>query len=194
MKRAPALVVALTLGLAGCSAVAGETEGATATGSVSAESFLRSQGLAGMDAVEIVDYLDRVPVSARPTELLASVRHDELVLSAEGEEVTLDLPEDVTYVSIAPYVNVTHDCHHHSLTACRGELGGQPMQVAFIDGETGEKLIEEEVTTFNNGFIGFWVPSHTTGTVEVSHEGRTGATEFSTEPDGATCVTDLHLS
>ena len=33
-----------------------------------------------------------------------------------------------------------------------------------------------------------------TGTIEVTHQGRTGTTEFSTGEDGATCVTDLRLT
>lgn len=186
MKRTPAALagLVLALGLAGCAAADDDT----------AESFLKSQGLAGMDAVEIVEYLDRIPVSARSAELIASVRHDELVLAADGQEVVLDLPEDQTYVSVAPYVDETHDCFHHSLTTCRGELAGQPVQVTFTDAATGETLIEEETTTFSNGFAGFWVPSHTTGTIEVTHQGRTGTTEFSTGEDGATCVTDLRLT
>lgn len=183
-------MIALALGLAGCSAA---DEQSPASGSVSSQSFLKSQGLSGMNAVEIVDYLDRVPVAARSTDLMASVRHDELLLTADGQEIALELPEDVTYVSIAPYVDETHDCFYHSLTTCRGELGAEAVQVTFVDGVTGERLIEEEVTTFSNGFFGFWVPSHATGTIEVSYQGRTGTTEFSTEEDGATCVTDLPL-
>lgn len=193
MKRILTATVglALALGVAGCATAGGESE---PPGQVSPQSFLTSQGLGGMEAVEIVDYLDRVPVPARSTGLMASVRHDELVLAADGQEIALDLPEDRTYVSVAPYVDQTHDCFHHSLTTCRGEMGGETLGVTFIDGDTGEKLIEEEVTAFDNGFVGFWVPSHTTGTIEVSHQGRTGTTEFSTEEDGATCVTDLQLN
>ena len=33
-----------------------------------------------------------------------------------------------------------------------------------------------------------------TGLIEVSYQGRTGTTEFSTTDDGATCVTDLRLT
>ncbi|MDN6306820.1 MAG: hypothetical protein L0J74_13670, partial [Corynebacterium sp.] len=43
-------------------------------------------------------------------------------------------------------------------------------------------------------FIGFWLPDDATGLIEVSYQGRTGTTEFSTTDDGATCVTDLRLT
>ena len=80
------------------------------------------------------------------------------------------------------------------LVAAFMTMNRHAVQVTFTDAATGETLIEEETTTFSNGFAGFWVPSHTTGTIEVTHQGRTGTTEFSTGEDGATCVTDLRLT
>jgi len=38
------------------------------------------------------------------------------------------------------------------------------------------------------------VPSDITGTIEISHDGRTGASDFTTTDDGATCITDLQLT
>src|SRR5699024_9005954 len=125
---------------------------------------------------------------------IASVGIDELVLTDQNQEITLDLPANLTYVSVAPYVTQTHDCFYHSLTTCRGELDSEPVEVTFTDETTGETLVDEQTTTFDNGFIGFWVPRDTTGTIEATHEGRTGTTEFSTADDGATCVTDLRLT
>lgn len=54
--------------------------------------------------------------------------------------------------------------------------------------------MDEATTTFDNGFIGFWLPDDATSLIEVSYQGRTGTAEFSTADDGATCVTDLHLT
>ena len=84
----------------------------------------------------------------------------------------------------------SHDCFYHSLKTCLGELDNEDIQVTI----TGEALVDEATTTFDNGFIGFWLPDDATGLIEVSYQGRTGTTEFSTTDDGATCVTDLRLT
>ena len=117
MKRAAIAAAALALALTGCSAADPEP---TADGTVSQDTFLTTHGLAAMDAVEIIDHLDRQKVTERPTDLIASVRADELLLSSDDQEVVVDLPDNQTYVSIAPYLTSTHDCFYHSLTTCRG--------------------------------------------------------------------------
>lgn len=191
MKRAAIAAAALTLALTGCSAADPEP---TADGTVSQDTFLTTHGLAAMDAVEIIDHLDRQKVTERPTDLISSVRADELLLSSDDQEVVVDLPDNQTYVSIAPYLTSTHDCFYHSLTTCLGELDNEDIQVTITDEATGEVLVDEATTTFDNGFIGFWLPDDVTGLIEVSYQGRTGTTEFSTTDDGATCVTDLRLT
>lgn len=189
MKRAA--IAAAALALTGCSAADPEP---TADGTVSQDTFLTTHGLAAIDAVEIIDHLDRQKVTERPTDLIASVRADELLLSSDDQEVVVDLPDNQTYVSIAPYLTSTHDCFYHSLTTCLGELDNEDIQVTITDEATGEVLVDEATTTFDNGFIGFWLPDDVTGLIEVSYQGRTGTTEFSTTDDGATCVTDLRLT
>lgn len=191
MKRAAIAAAALVLALTGCSAADPEP---TADGTVSQDTFLTTHGLAAMDAVEIIDHLDRQKVTERPTDLIASVRADELLLSSDDQEVVVDLPDNQTYVSVAPYITSTHDCFYHSLTTCLGELDNEDIQVTITDEATGEVLIDEQTTTFDNGFVGFWLPDDATGTIEITHQGRTGVTEFSTTEDGATCVTDLRLT
>ncbi|MDN8594753.1 MULTISPECIES: CueP family metal-binding protein [unclassified Corynebacterium] len=189
MKRAA--IAASALALTGCSAADPEP---TADGTESQDTFLTTHGLAAMDAVEIIDHLDRQKVTERPTDLIASVRANELLLSSEDQEVVVDLPDNQTYVSIAPYLTSTHDCFYHSLTTCLGELDNEDIHVTITDEATGEVLVDEATTTFDNGFIGFWLPDDATGLIEVSYQGRTGTTEFSTTDDGATCVTNLHLT
>lgn len=190
MKRAAIAAAALALALTGCSAADPEP---TADGTVSQDTFLTTHGLAAMDAVEIIDHLDRQKVTERPTDLIASVRADELLLSSDDQEVVVDLPDNQTYVSIAPYLTSTHDCFYHSLTTCLGELSGKDVDVVITDSKTGEAVVDESTATFDNGFVGFWVPSGITGTIEVTAEGKTGTTDFSTRSDGPTCVTDLKL-
>lgn len=161
---------------------------------MSTEEFLSEHGLGGMDAVEAIDHLDQQAVDDRPSDLMASVYPDELVLAGEAQEVTLDLPEEKSYVSIAPYVSTTHDCFYHSLTTCRGELANEKLDVQITDSATGDRVIDDQVATFDNGFAGFWVPSDFEGTIDITHEGKSGSVDFSTAEDAATCITDLRLS
>jgi hypothetical protein len=191
VKRTAIATAALALTLAGCSAT---DSGPTATPQANQEQFLTTHGLAERDAREIIDHLDRQKIAERPTDLIASVRPDELVLSDDEQEVVLELPEGLSYVSIAPYATQTHDCFYHSLTTCLGELHNEDIQVTITDEASGEVLVEGETTTFDNGFIGVWLPDDATGTIEVTHQGRTGTTDFSTTADGATCLTDLRLT
>lgn len=190
---------AFVLVLSGCSDAAGpgpvEDRPAQAGPSAVAgdeAAFLAAHDLAGKSGEAIVDHLDRVPVAERPTDLMASVRGDHLVLADEEQEVTLDLPEDQYYLSIAPYVDQTHECYYHSLTTCLGELGDEGVGVRITD-DAGEVIVDEQTTTFDNGFVGFWVPQGVEGTVEVTYGSLTGQTDFSATEESATCLTTLRL-
>jgi len=192
-KRAQLAVGALmsvALLLNGCAA---DTEQAANTAETSVQTFIEAHDLAGMDAVEMIDHLDRVPMEERPTDLLASVMPEQLVLASATEEVALELPEDSFYLSIAPFVNQTHECHYHSLTTCVGELSNQEVDLTVTDA-SGEVLINEQRTTFDNGFVGVWVPADSNGTIEITYDGLTGTTNFSTGSESATCITDLQLT
>ena len=192
-KRAQLAVGALmsvALLLNGCAA---DTEQAANTAETSVQTLIEAHDLAGMDAAEMIDHLDRVPMEERPTDLLASVMPEQLVLASATEEVALELPEDSFYLSIAPFVNQTHECHYHSLTTCVGELSNQEVNLAVTDA-SGEVLIDEQRTTFDNGFVGVWVPADSNGTIEITYDGLTGTTNFSTGSESATCITDLQLT
>lgn len=184
MRLLPIVFTASAVVLAGCSAQPTTT---------SDGGLLETHNLAGKSAVEIIEYLDELPIDQRPGDLMASVRLDELLLTNPDEEVSLDLPEDSTYISIAPYVDQTHDCFYHSLTTCQGELGDELVDIEITDDDTGEVLVDEQATTFDNGFIGYWVPRDTTGTVEVTYGDQTGSADFTTTEEGATCITTLQL-
>ena len=51
--------------------------------------LIEAHGLTGMDAVEMIDHLDRVPFEERPTDLIASVTPEQLILASETEETAL---------------------------------------------------------------------------------------------------------
>ena len=192
-KRAHLTVGALLAGallLTGCATDNTQSSAPTET---SVQGLMDTYGLADMDAVEIIDALDRVPLDERPTDLIASVMPDQLVLSSATEETALELPDDAFYLSIAPFVSQTHECHFHSLTTCVGELSNEEVEVKIVD-EAGEVLVEEQRTSFDNGFVGVWVPAGSAGTIEISYDGMTGTSNFSTGDESATCITDLQLS
>lgn len=192
MKRLAIAATALTLALAGCG---GAATTPMASGPAVSDDLLEDFGLAGMDAVEAIDHLDQLAVDDRPTELMASIYPEELVLTDNTRETTLAMPEESSYLSIAPYVDETHDCFYHSLTTCLGELSNEPISVRIIDNTTGEEVLNEETTTYDNGFTGAWVPKDIAdGTIEVTYNGRTGTTDFTTTGEGATCITDLQIA
>ena len=105
------------------------------------------------------------------------------------------MPADEFYVSFAPYVSRTHDCHFHSLTTCVGELQNAEVSVKITDDATGEVLVDDSLTTFDNGFVGLWLPRGIDATVTVEHDGKTASSPITTQgDDAATCVTTLHLA
>ncbi|MDT0213913.1 CueP family metal-binding protein [Rothia sp. ARF10] len=162
--------------------------------SAGGQALLTKHSFSGRSAVEIIDQLDRMPVSSRPTDLTASVRADELVVSGEGAEVSLPMPKDRFYLSVAPYVDTTHDCFNHSLTTCQGEMGGEDVQVRLVEEGTGSVLVGETKTVFDNGFIGLWLPKDISGTLRITHDGRTGEQPISTHDGDPTCLTTLRLT
>ncbi|SDD06740.1 hypothetical protein SAMN05216410_2748 [Sanguibacter gelidistatuariae] len=189
-----ALAVAVSVPLAGCAT----TDGASlspdsSTTAQDAPALLADFDLTGMDAREAIEHLDPLGGSERPSALMASIRADELLLSADGRETTLDMPTDGFYVSIAPYVDQTHDCFFHSLTTCQGELAGADLQITVTDDATGQTLIDEQKTTYDNGFVGLWLPRDMTGTLTVTHDGKSVESPISTNADSATCLTTLKL-
>lgn len=191
------ITLAAMLALSACSAVVepptgiGETDDAQ---SISAAT-LSDYGLAGLDAREVIDLLDAMPVAARPDDLMVSIRPHELILTdATQHETTLPMPDDQFYVSFAPYVDQTHDCYFHSLTTCTGEIQNADMHMLVTDSDSGAVLIDETRTTFDNGFVGLWLPRDIDVTVEIEYDGRSATADLSTRSDeDATCITTMQL-
>lgn len=182
------LVAALVLG-----ACTGEPEPSTIPSAAHEQDLLSAHGLAGLDARSVIERLDATPVADRSTELMASIRPDSLIVSdASGTETSLAMPAEEFYVSVAPYVDQTHECFFHSLTTCRGELANEHIDVHVVD-DAGTVLVDETMTTFDNGFVGLWLPRDITGTITLELDGRTVTGTISTGSDDPTCVTTLQL-
>ncbi|MEU4422976.1 CueP family metal-binding protein [Actinoplanes sp. NPDC024001] len=167
---------------------------AATSASRQADGLLATHGLAGKNTVELIDHLDRLSIAERPTALTASVRSHELVISSGTHEYQLDIPDGQFYLSVAPYANQTHQCFHHSLTTCKGELAGQDVQVKIVDETNSKVLVDEARTTFDNGFVGFWLPQGITATLRITYDGKTGQTKIATGEQAPTCLTELRLT
>lgn len=151
------------------------------------------------DPRDIIDALDAMLVDERPATLFASVNGATLELShADGvneeETLSLPMPEDEFYVSVAPYIEHTHDCYFHSLTTCLGELGNTGVHVTVTNTETGATLIDEQRTTFDNGFVGLWVPRDAVLEIRIEGESGSGSVDVSTSEEDPTCITTLQLT
>ncbi|WP_208544115.1 CueP family metal-binding protein [Nocardioides seonyuensis] len=181
--------------LSGCgSADDGAPTSEPSTSSASGDTLLERHDLAGLSGAEVVDTLDRLPLDDRPADLMASVKPDQLILTSGDEELALPTPDGEFYLSVAPYVDQTHDCFHHSLTTCKGELGGEEVKVTITDDTNGEVLVDDTVTTFENGFAGFWLPRDIEGTLTVEYDDKQATTEFATGAEDPTCLTTVRLA
>lgn len=177
--------------IAGCS-----TGGAERTVATGDEDLLEAHGFADADARAIIEQLEALPVAERPQDLIASVNPVSLQLQDEaGRETELPLPEDQFYLSVAPFVETTHECAFHSLTTCRGELSNRDVTVSVIDSASGETLEEGIRTTHDNGFFGLWLPRGITAELTCTVDDVTGTASIDTQAEDAlTCLTSLQLT
>lgn len=190
-----AAVVACGLLLAGCASGPEAQPSSSSSASSAAAAVLADHDLAGLEAPEVIERLDTMALADRPGDLMASVQPDAVVVTDDqGREVRLPMPEDQVYVSVAPYVDQTHECHFHSLTTCVGELGDESVDVMLTTAD-GEVLVDETRRTYDNGFVGLWVPRDLDATLTITHDGRAGTAPITTrDPDDPTCVTTLQLT
>lgn len=192
MKRIAVAAVALAgVLLAGCSSTSTTMSAPPAGTTQAALQLLERNGLAGMNATEIVETLD-ASVEDRANGPVGSVRPGELILKDAQGEASLPLPPDKFYLSIAPYLTRTHDCFNHNLASCQGELANQLVHVKIVDSE-GTTLVHDDLTTYANGFAGIWLPRDIEATLTVSMDGKTVAAPIGTGDDDPTCLTTLQL-
>lgn len=182
-----AVVVGMLLLLTGCAAPP------------TVDQVLQKYGMGGMNAVEIIEHLEAMPLADRPEELLVSVKADELLIQEQPDGVvhTLPMPKDQFYVSIAPYTQQTHECFHHSLTTCLGELPNTEFFVDIKDRTTQQAYVKAQHSTHPNGFMGFWLPRDRDLELSLFTHADDGwevkKVPLSTKADAPTCVTEVRL-
>lgn len=188
--------MALALGaimLSGCASVEAPS---TSTPVSTADEILAEHNLDGLDADQLVNALDAMPLADRPDGLTTSITADALILTDQHEHTAeVALPSDVIYVSVAPYQSRSHDCYYHSPTSCVGELRNTDVDVLVTDSETGETIFDENMQTFDNGFVGLWLPRDIEATITITHGGQAVTSTISTAGDDAqTCITTMRLT
>ena len=203
-KTLTAIAAAAALLVSGCGSDSGGSVGATdgtqtaagqATSSPDTDGdtgFLSALGLEGAGVAEVVEGLETTSAD-REAGIVGSVRYDHIVFNTPVGEHTMEIPEDQFYVSIAPFVDQTHECYYHNLATCQGELVEEDLDVTITTTD-GEVLVDETVTTYQNGFAGFWLPRDIEGTIVISHDGKSVTAPLATGPEDPTCVTTLQLT
>ena len=158
----------------------------------SSDTIAAAHGLGGLDARSIIEQLEATPIAERPATLMAFVRPGELLLSDSTGQASLPLPDEF-YLSVAPYAMKTHECYFHSLTTCLGELRSAAVHVKVVDA-AGTVLIDENLHTNDNGFVGMWLPRGVEGTLTIDTDGRSATTPIATGEDDPTCLTTMKLT
>ncbi|HPE11214.1 MAG: CueP family metal-binding protein [Candidatus Nanopelagicales bacterium] len=190
------VVTALALGaiiLSGCASIEDPT---TSTQGSPGDGLLAEHSLDGLQPGELVNALDAMPLADRPNGLATSITADFLTLTDQHNHTAqVALPSDAIYVSVAPYQSETHDCYVHSPTGCVGELRNADIDVVVTDSETGETILSESTRTFDNGFVGLWLPRDIDSTITITHGGQVVTSSLSTIGDDAqTCITTMRLT
>lgn len=126
-------------------------------------------------------------------DITASITSHELIVMDSEKETSFDLPSEEFFVSIAPFVEVTHECAIHSLTGCQGELVEKDFDVHIQD-EKGNVVLDETITSLENGFIDLWLPRDQTFQVKIEYDGKTVESEISTFEGDNTCITTMQLT
>ncbi|GAA2245898.1 hypothetical protein GCM10010401_19190 [Rarobacter faecitabidus] len=153
------------------------------------------EAIAALDAADIIEWLDPLPVSERPADLSVSIRPSQIVVSDSAGEATVPMPADEFYVSLAPYVNQNHDCYFHNLATCKGELANEAVRVVVTDQATGATVLDEQRTTYDNGFVGIWLPRGGKYDLVITAAAGSATAELSTaDDDDLTCLTTLKLT
>lgn len=192
-SKLAASIFALALVLTGCTTAGAPVDDGASESTGGLET---RYGLEGLDARAVIEKLDTTDVNDRPEGLQASIRPSELILVDDsGEERLLPTPEDEVYIAIAPYVTQTHDCTFHAPNSCLGEMREVAVSVTITDAASGRVYVEESAVTYDNGFIGYWLPRGIDATVTMTVAGKSGNVDITTHGAAApTCITTLKVA
>ncbi|MCF7925355.1 MAG: CueP family metal-binding protein [Candidatus Izimaplasma sp.] len=152
---------------------------------------LADLGLDNLSSKAILDGL--ADGSITPDGYAVSVYDDELVVIADDERFYLDMPEDQFYLSVAPFIDQTHECLYHSATGCRGEMKDETFHISLIS-DSGTVIMDETITSQSNGFIDLWLPRDIEGTLTITYNDLSTSKTITTYTDDKTCETTMQLT
>ncbi len=163
----------------------------TAAEVAAAEALLARHSLAGKTVEEVIGAL-AASAEKRPLALKAVVKPWVLELSDGTAQGSLPMPADRFYLAVAPFRNGNAACSFHDLSADQGELRGFAFHVVVADANN-TPLVDADVTTGPNGFVGLWLPRDRQGLITGTVEGAAGQVGYSTRGTSPTCRSQLHL-
>jgi hypothetical protein len=152
----------------------------------SQDAVLQRWNLQDLDITELVLVMDQTTYDL--TQINAGITGKELIITDEVGEFRFAVPNDLFYLSFAPYINETHPCANHNLVTCRGELPNQTFDVTITTLD-GTVIVNESLTSFDNGFIGIWLEKDIEATIEVQLNGLVASSYISTFEASDTCLT-----
>ena len=153
--------------------------------------FLEQYNLDNLSTKQIVTELDLK--TDESDGFYAAITGGNLIVGDFDNEFKYNTPDDQFYLSFAPYINATHPCGNHNLVTCRGELQNINMHVVIKDSD-GNTIIDGDYTSFDNGFIGLWLPKDIEGSITVTYQGLSASSPITTTSSSNTCLTTLKLS
>lgn len=158
--------------------------------STSSERVLRQYGFDQLSVEELAYTLDKETFTQ--SNLIASITATSIAFGEVGKSVNIDIPEGKFYLSLAPYIEHTHPCANHNFVTCRGEMPNTTFHVKIVTLDD-EVLIDEELTTYDNGFVGVWLPANITANIYVHYQNKSANTTITTLKTSDTCLTTLQL-
>lgn len=123
---------------------------------------------------------------------VATITPTELIVVEDKKELKYNLPKNEFFVSIAPYITKTHPCTIHNLTGCQGELTNIVFDVVILNSD-GEEIINEKISSKENGFIDLWLPRNEEFEIQLSYAGKSAKSIIKTRNNSNTCVTSIQL-
>ncbi|MFK5883520.1 MAG: CueP family metal-binding protein [Candidatus Izemoplasma sp.] len=159
--------------------------------SIKKEDILVELGLGGLTAKEILNGIASNEITI--SNYTISVTDDVLLINYDNKNISLEMPKDEFYISVAPYIDMTHECFFHSPTECRAELSNESFYITLIDLE-GNIVLDSYYESLNNGFIDFWLPRDIEGVLSITYGDLTSVKMISTFSGDATCETTFKLT
>ena len=147
--------------------------------------------LDGVDAVQAIEIANQWRWSKK--EIRSRVTPREVVFKfSNRKEKRIPLPEEKTYVAIAPYIKKTHTWIDHNISSCTGELVNKEFKVKAID-QDDNILFDETVTTLRNGFFELWLPRNRRIELKIQGLDRKASGTIETFDYSKTCITTFQL-